>query len=162
MEVCRRQILRSLRTSFLEHQEFLQWSSLRTFHFRYHRGLLWDTDTCTFQNIFTHIYVHNKDDGFKRGWFAKDTAGFLCEIPESHSIYWWSDRLCKGSSKNCVNGPSWCSSVDWAQACERKGCWFNSQSGHMPGLQARSPVGGMQEATTHWCFPLFLLLFFSL
>ena len=24
--------------------------------------------------------------------------------------------------------------------------------GHKPGLQARSPVGGMQEATTHWCF----------
>ena len=26
-------------------------------------------------------------------------------------------------------------------ACEAKGRWFNSQSGHMPGLQARSPVG---------------------
>ena len=24
--------------------------------------------------------------------------------------------------------------------------------GHGPGLQARSPVGGMWEATTHWCF----------
>ena len=23
---------------------------------------------------------------------------------------------------------------------------------HMPGLQARSPVGGMWEAITHWCF----------
>ena len=31
----------------------------------------------------------------------------------------------------------WCVSVDWALACEPKGCWFNSQSGHMPGLWAR-------------------------
>ena len=36
--------------------------------------------------------------------------------------------------------------------CEPKGRQFNSQSGHMPGLLARSPVGGVQEATTHWCF----------
>ena len=34
-----------------------------------------------------------------------------------------------------------------------KGHWFNSQSGHMPGLWARSSVGGTREATTHWCFP---------
>ena len=26
---------------------------------------------------------------------------------------------------------------------------FDSQSGHMPGLQARPPVQSMQEATTH-------------
>ena len=32
---------------------------------------------------------------------------------------------------------------------EPKGHQFDSQSGHMPGLQARSPVGGAQEATTH-------------
>ena len=32
-----------------------------------------------------------------------------------------------------------------------KGHWFNSQSGHMPGLQVRSPVGDMWEASTHWC-----------
>ena len=33
--------------------------------------------------------------------------------------------------------------VNWKVA----GCWFNSQSGHRPGFRARSPVGGMQEAT---------------
>ena len=32
---------------------------------------------------------------------------------------------------------------------QTKGLQFNSQSGHMPGLQARSPAGGMWEATTH-------------
>ena len=34
--------------------------------------------------------------------------------------------------------PGWCGSVDRAPKCRR----FNSQSGPMPGLQARSPVGG--------------------
>ena len=28
--------------------------------------------------------------------------------------------------------------------------------GHMPGLQARSPVGGAQEVTMNWCFFPFL------
>ena len=28
----------------------------------------------------------------------------------------------------------------------QKGHWFDSQSGHMSGLQVRSPVGGVQEA----------------
>ena len=31
----------------------------------------------------------------------------------------------------------------------QRGHWLNSQSGHMPGPGARSPVGGAQEATTH-------------
>ena len=43
--------------------------------------------------------------------------------------------------------PGWCCSVDWVPAWQLEGCRFNSQSGHMPGLQARSPFGGVQEAT---------------
>ena len=59
--------------------------------------------------------------------------------------------------------PGWCSSVDWAPTCNPKGCRFDSQSGHMPGLRARSPVGGVQGVTAHWCFlPLFLPPFPSL
>ena len=46
----------------------------------------------------------------------------------------------------------WCGSVDWVQACKPKGCQFNSQAGYIPGLQARSPVRGAPEATSHWCF----------
>ena len=30
----------------------------------------------------------------------------------------------------------------WVPACEPKGCWFNSQSGHMPGLWTRFPSRG--------------------
>ena len=40
----------------------------------------------------------------------------------------------------------------WAWACEPKGCQFDSQSWHMAGLRAKSPVGDGQETTTHWCF----------
>ena len=52
-----------------------------------------------------------------------------------------------------------CGSVDWVPACETKGRWFHSQSGYVPGLQAGSPVGGAQEATTYWCFSPSLLPF---
>ena len=47
---------------------------------------------------------------------------------------------------------------------EAKGRQFNSQSGHMSGLQARSPVGGVQEATNQSisCTSVFLFLSFSL
>ena len=48
--------------------------------------------------------------------------------------------------------PGWCGSEDWARACEPKGHRFDPQSGHMPGLQVRFPVGGMWKATTHWFF----------
>ena len=50
-----------------------------------------------------------------------------------------------------MGSPGWCGSVDWAPACEPKDRWLDSLSGHMPGLQARAPVGGVQEATD-WCF----------
>ena len=36
-----------------------------------------------------------------------------------------------------------------SMACKPKGHQFNSQLGHMPGLQARSPVGGVCERQPH-------------
>ena len=57
-----------------------------------------------------------------------------------------------GPFKKGEMSPSWCRSVDWARACKPKGCGFDSQSEHMPGLWDRSPVGGEWQATTHWCF----------
>ena len=47
--------------------------------------------------------------------------------------------------------PDWCGSVDWVPAYQPQGYWFDSQSGHMPGLQVGSPSGGMWKATS-WCF----------
>ena len=37
--------------------------------------------------------------------------------------------------------PGWCGSVDLEQVLEPKGRQFDSQSGHIPELQARTPVG---------------------
>ena len=54
-----------------------------------------------------------------------------------------------------------CGSVSWALSPKPKGRRFDSQSGHMSGLWARSPVGGEQEEATQ-CFSLtsmFLLPF---
>ena len=56
--------------------------------------------------------------------------------------------ISEGTFQDRLFSPGWCGSVDWAPACKPKGYWFDSQSGHMPGLQARSPVGGMREATS--------------
>ena len=50
--------------------------------------------------------------------------------------------------------PGWCGSVDWVLAYEPNARWFDRQSGHIPGMRARSQVGGVQEATTR-CFSLF-------
>ena len=33
--------------------------------------------------------------------------------------------------------------------CKPNACQLDPQSGNMPGLRARSPVGGAREATTH-------------
>ena len=90
------------------------------------------------------------------------TAGFLC-LEHNSSRYpcsWLPQFLPCHCSKDLsqtdlkpfkpILSPSWCGSVDWVPACKPKGCLFNSQSGHRPGLWARSPVGGMWEATTHW------------
>ena len=54
-----------------------------------------------------------------------------------------------------------CGSVGWSIILQTKSHWFDSQSGHMPGLWARSPVGGMQEAND-WCFSSSLSLSISI
>ena len=53
-----------------------------------------------------------------------------------------------------------CGSVGWALSHELKGCWFDSQSGHMPGLWTRSLVGGVREEV-YQCFS-HTLIFLSL
>ena len=46
--------------------------------------------------------------------------------------------------------------VAWVSACQPKGRWFDSQSGHMPGLRARSPVGGARGNHSLMFLSLFL------
>ena len=75
--------------------------------------------------------------------------------------HWRTGCLMEGKNpsshiKKQAGIPGWCGSGDWVPACEPMGRWFDSQLGHMPGWWVRSPVGDVGEATTHWCFPLFL------
>ena len=53
-------------------------------------------------------------------------------------------------------GPGWCGSLDWVPACKPEGCWSDSQSGQVPGLQL-----GVHRRPPHICvfLPLFLRLF---
>ena len=69
---------------------------------------------------------------------------FIVYNPPHHPVRYYSYLRWR----NC---PGWCGSVDWAPACKAKGRCFDSQSGHMPGLWARSLVGGVWEATNE-CF----------
>ena len=52
----------------------------------------------------------------------------------------------------------WCRSVDWALSYGLKGRWFNSQSGHSLGLQARPLIGGVWEATNQCISHTFMFL----
>ena len=71
--------------------------------------------------------------------------------------YWEQGTLFK-----MISGPDWCGSVAWASFHKPRSCPFDSWSGHMPGLWARSLVEGVQEATnqcfsfTLTCLSLFL------
>ena len=51
--------------------------------------------------------------------------------------------------------PDWCGSAEWASSCKPKGHQFDSQSEYLPGVQARSQVGGMWEETNQSFFPSF-------
>ena len=61
--------------------------------------------------------------------------------------------------------PDCCGSVSWTSSHKPKGPQFGSQSGHIPGLRAKFPVGGVQEATNLFLshidvsLPLFLSSF---
>ena len=87
--------------------------------------------------------LRSSNMAISRGQTNIGSFHFLCVSTQllwvSFLLIW--NRLC------C---PGWCGSVDWVLACEPKGHWFDSQSGHMPGLRARSPAGGVREATIHW------------
>ena len=54
--------------------------------------------------------------------------------------------------------PGWHGTVGWASSCEPKSPWFDSWSGHMPGLQVQSLVRACVEGN-RW---VFLSLSFSL
>ena len=79
------------------------------------------------------------------------TVGSILYLPFTEHYYLEITMLLHASIVNsfCTG---WCGSVDWVPACDPKDHWFYFQSGHAPGLWARSPAGGTREAPTQWCF----------
>ena len=63
---------------------------------------------------------------------------FLIQIPINEEPPLVLNRL--------KTSPDWYGSVGWALSHKPKGHQFDSQSGYMLGLQARSQAGGVQEA----------------
>ena len=45
------------------------------------------------------------------------------------------------------NSPGGVASVGWALSCKPKGCWFDSQWEHVPGLGAQSLIGVWAEGS---------------
>ena len=94
---------------------------------------------------------HRPVSGMCKKAVDRDGNYLLCSKREMHSPVLAEEGRSELKDRE-RESPVWCGSVDWVLACEPKGRWFNSQSGHMPGLRARPPLGGVQEATTHWYF----------
>ena len=87
-----------------------------------------------------------------------------CFLPLPYSIWQPSGNFFSLAAFKSLPFPGLCGLVDGELACKLKGCWFNSQTGHNPGLQVRSPAGGIWEAT-NWYIShtlMFLSLSFSL
>ena len=94
-----------------------------------------------------------KDPGFLSG------QGCTCER---------RTPLKKGNATSKIRHtcPGWWGSVDWAPACELKGCWFDPWSEHTPGCGPGPQVGAckrqpMDVSLSHRCFSPFLPPFFS-
>ena len=77
-----------------------------------------------------------------------------CLVPDGSNVKWREVAV-----KRTKPSPGCYGSVDGAPACKLKGCWFDSWSGHMPGLQARSgPQWGACKRQPHIDVPLPLFL----
>ena len=76
------------------------------------------------------------NEGRKKRWLSRNQDVYLTR----HWIN-WCFGLGVPSLNYWENCPGLCGSVGWASFCKLQGCWFNSRSGHMPGLQVSSPVG---------------------
>ena len=76
------------------------------------------------ESLYYQCRAHNWPS-FNSGWVNEKDSCLVFITGMFNILRWW----CTG----------WCDSVDWALV---KGRWFSSQSGHMPGLRARSLVGG--------------------
>ena len=146
----------------------------------FHCGLV-NVNYCKLVNPTVTIYAleqcclrQSRTVVFKLGYWCVNSLQEVCNRESLQGIYslvlnlhmYFCLKLICLRNRNfptCLRlsiSPGWCGSVDWAAACKPKGQWFDSCSGHMPGLQARSlherqPI---DVSFTHQCFSLSLFL----
>ena len=94
------------------------------------------------------LLISESTEKLRRHWRASFFPLLLCFVLFSGIFNFYIMSHFQKSYNNNTRSPSWCGSVDAVPACKPKGHWFGSQSGYMPGFQARSPLGGVREATT--------------
>ena len=117
---------------------FLQFTNI-TLSFTY-------TDFTKFSQyqVTSYSFIISRDEQ-EPGWNIKKQSLVNMDYPHSDDVYQLMSPNYRVNHHLCLmvlKRPGQCGSVDWALACELNGRWFNSQSGSMPGLQARFPVGG--------------------
>ena len=66
-------------------------------------------------------------------------------------FFFFNTEKLRSLVKMMMMGPDSCGSMGWVLSHKVKGPQFDSWSRHMPGMRARSPVGGVGGATNQ-CF----------
>ena len=64
----------------------------------------------------------------------------------------WHNGILLSHKKEENFSPGWCDSVVECQPADQGVASLTPSLEHMPEFRARYPVGGAQQATTHWCF----------
>ena len=86
------------------------------------------------QMIWTDISSQKINEWLISTWKEICTVSCQGNANQTHKL-WVYTRV--ALIKKTGDSPGPCDSVGWALAYEPKGHWFDSQSGHMPGLLAR-------------------------
>ena len=154
------QDLRSSSLSSTPHylKDFSECTSLMTYLYTILVSWSASRELTSRQRVLTALLKRNKHLDRRQGTLSTSQAiiNFLTVFyfPPGHCNNTHTHTHTKGAHwahEKCEDSPHWCDFVGWAWSCKPKGCWFDSQSGHMSGWQAMSSVGGVQEATNR-CF----------
>ena len=97
--------------------------------------------------MWIYIMTNKKNKILPFGTWMDLEDIILSEISYDSPYLWDLKNKTDKQQQHQKIGPGHCGSVGWASAHKRKkGHWFNSQSGHMLRLWARSAAGGLWEA----------------
>ena len=95
------------------------------------------------EQLEPHIQKASTTDGDKSS-VGVPTVDHSLQVDHEINLEGYGQHLSKNETEAWL---MWLSRL--VPACKPKGPQFNSQSGHMPGFQAGSPMGGTREVNTH-------------